>query len=140
MRIVTSTTALTGFFLRPTLNRLLTCSMSSVGVSGLDDRRRHGCAHLLGRDRIGLRLFDGAGHIRFLDWLLVGHSLIPLHMERAAVLVRSAAPVTPGGHQKTVDPIWPTARGCRRGGLAAVLVSSRRAQISHPGRHWQASR
>ena len=105
--------------------------------------RRGGCrlAH-----RLGLRLFQETGHLGFL--FLISH-----HPARLVSLISCEEPRSlrgprllsspMGEHQKTVDPIWPTARGfC----LAALPpgFSSRGAQISRldatGGRHGASNR
>ncbi len=55
MRSETSSTATTGFFFRPTTNRLVTCSMSSAGSPPGRGRRGRGCDEVSGVAANGCR-------------------------------------------------------------------------------------
>ena len=72
-----------------------------------------------GRHRIGLQLFEYPGHGFVPSWLIAwaGHDVSrgPWWWVRGSLVALR-------GHQKTVDPIWPTARGSSVGGTAASVL------------------
>ena len=115
MRRDTSLTARTGFFFRPTTNRLVTCSMSSAGTppSTIGCRRGRRCVggHRGGPlRRCGIRLFKHGGRCgapssssSYTGFVIgcwwFGCSFVP-DTERAMMPGGTTAPVTPWGIKK----------------------------------------
>jgi len=117
--LLTSLTATTDFFLRPTTNRFVACSSNSAGSSpgGGGPTRRSGW-----RAAAGIGALFGSSMTSIIVPIPFD-SLSGAPVRRAAVRwspsVRGSR--CPVGHQKAVDPIRPTAR-VSAGGHPAVRL------------------
>src|SRR5687767_234949 len=106
MDIVTSLTATTDFFLRPTTNRFVACSTSSAGCSpgGGGPTRRSGSRAGIGADALFGSFTTSiiVPSVPIRPWGAQIKEPRPVGSVRGSWCARC-------GHQKTVDPIRPTA-------------------------------